>query len=145
MSCPYFYPVAPQSATSAQQSATLPLGDLWDGVCRVIPGEGCTPDPDSARPLCQMGYARGACSRFRADDPGPDAVRFSLLEDNGRSLRLFFVLERDHHPFAHGPLEYTIGSSSFVQPPVNPILLRQAEAFVASFLNWKSRSASANA
>jgi hypothetical protein len=145
MSCPYFYPVEPQSGDSAPQSAMLPLGDSWAGTCRAVPGQECAPDPDAVRPLCQLGYARGACSRFRADDPGPDAVRFSLRDDDGKLLRLYFVLERDHHPFAHGPLEYSIAALRFVGPPADPILLRQAEAFVASFLKWKRRSAAANA
>src|ERR1035438_6075017 len=105
MACPYFYPSSPQSAAAGPQNATLPLGDSWAGDCRAIPGAPWQPATAITHPLCNLGYARGNCDRFPCDD-GPDAVRFTISADNGACLRLYYVLERNHHPFAHGPLEY---------------------------------------
>lgn len=116
----------------------LPLGNLWAGVCRATPGEGCAPDADVVRPLCHLGYARGQCPRFPVDDGGADAVRFTIRGDDGRALRLYYVLERDHHPLAHGSLEYSLAGAAFANAPANPIVCRQAEAYVASYLRRKN-------
>ena len=48
-----------------------------------------------------------ASARDFPDDGGPDAIRFTVSRDDGAVLRLYYVAERDHHPFAHGPLEYS--------------------------------------
>lgn len=92
------------------------------------------------RPLCHFGYARGHCPRFPAGDGGPDAVRFTIRKDDGRSLHLYYVLERDHHPLSHGPLTYSLTAHSFAPPPADAIVCRQAEAYVASYLRRKSAS-----
>jgi hypothetical protein len=115
----------------------LPLGNLWAGVCRAVPGQSCAPNEDIVQPLCHLGYARGQCPRFPADDAGADAVRFTVRHDDGRSFRLYYVLERDHHPLAHGALEYSLAGAAFAQAPVNPVVCRQAEAYVASYLRRK--------
>jgi len=143
MACPYFYPSlriaesAPQAA-AGPQNAMLPLGDAWAGVCRAVPGPPWQPDPALTRPLCNLGYARGHCDRFPSDD-GPDAVRFTISADNGASLRLYYVLERDHHPFAHGPLEYSLDHRAFAAPP-NQSLDAQARAYIASYLRRKAEA-----
>ena len=116
----------------------LPLGDLWKGVCRAIPSQVCPPDDALLRPLCHLGYARGTCLRFPSSDPGADAVRFTLSLDDGRSLHLYYVLERDHHPFAHGPLEYSIETGALVQAAPDDVVTRQAEAYAASYLRRKA-------
>ena len=116
----------------------LPLGNLWAGLCRATPGGDCAPDPDVVRPLCHLGYARGQCPRFPAEDGGADAVRFAIRGDDGRALHLYYVLERDHHPWAHGRLEYSLATAAFANAPVNPIVCRQAEAYVASYLQRRN-------
>jgi hypothetical protein len=68
-------------------------------------------------------------------------VRFSLTRREGDSLYLSYVLERDHHPFAHGSLEYSLHSTGFVQPPAEETVRRQGEAYVASYLRWSARAA----
>ena len=50
------------------------------------------------------------------------------------------VLERDHHPFAHGPLEYSLTAARFLQAPSGEILSRQAEAYVQSYLRRKKEA-----
>ena len=136
VACPYFYPLEPRASEADSRTSMLPLGDLWAGTCRALPGEGCEPEEAAVRPLCNLGYARGQCSRFPADSPDADAVRFTVRRDDGRSLHLYYVLERDHHPFGHGPLQYSMASAAFSQP-LSALLLRQAEAYVASYLRRK--------
>ena len=140
MSCPYFFPVEPRARDS--QAALLPLGNLWSGICRAVSGQAAPPKEELLRPLCHLGYARGTCLRFPAGDPGPDAVRFTISGDDGRSVHLYYVLERDHHPFAHGPLEYSLARGLVAAAP-NEILGRQVEAYVASYLERKRGAAHA--
>jgi hypothetical protein len=136
MSCPYFYPLQPRSLEADSRSAMLPLGNVWAGVCRAVAGESLEPDEAIVKSLCHLGYARGQCGRFPADDGCPDAVRFTVRRDDERSLELYYVLERDHHPLAHGALEYSRAAAGFAQPPGDAVLARQAEAYVASYL-WR--------
>jgi hypothetical protein len=144
MSCPYFYPSAPRSLPSDSQAAILPLGDDWAGACRAAPEQPWQPDAATLRPLCNLGYARGACSHF-PDDDGPDAVRFTVSGDDGATLRLYYVVERNHHPFAHGPLAYLRAIAGFAGAPESGSLRRQAQAYVESYLRRKSDAASAGA
>ena len=82
-----------------------------------------------------MGYARGTCARFPQGD-GPDAVRFVVAGDDGTSVRLYYVIERDHHPFAHGPLE----NLETLQGNSSALLVRQAGAYLESYRRRKSES-----
>ena len=140
MSCPYFFPLEPRGRQGDSQTALLPLGNLWDGLCRA-PGRDCSPDDTALHSLCHLGYARGVCPHVAPDDPGPDAVRFTVRRDDGASVHLYYVLERDHHPFAQGPLEYSRERAEFLDQPAGPIVARQAEAYVASYLRSKERAA----
>jgi hypothetical protein len=140
MSCPYFYPSAPRSSLSDPRAAMLPLGGHWAGDCGAAPGLPWQPDAATLRPLCNLGYARGVCSRF-PDDAGPDAVRFTISSDDGATLRLYYVVERNHHPFAHGPLAWSRALDAFAEPPASPALHRQACAYVESYLQRKSGAA----
>jgi hypothetical protein len=123
MACPYFYPVSP----SGNGSPMLPLGDRWEGLCHAAPGP---PLPCDAAllTLCNMGYARGQCPRFPSGD-GPDAVRFTVKGSSNGAVSLYHVVERDHHPYAHGPLTY-----SPTAEPAGETLLRQARAYAECYL-----------
>jgi len=116
----------------------LPLGGAWAGVCRAIPGDAWQPEAADQERRCNIGYARGLCSRF-PDDAGPDAIRFTVSRDDGATLRLYYVVERDHHPFAHGPLEYSC-SAIAVAGDRSDLLNAQAEAYAASYLRRKSEA-----
>jgi hypothetical protein len=135
MACPYFYPV--RDPAPPLESLPLPLGDAWTGLCRASHDTPLEPEPASLVGLCHLGYARGRCARFPKDDLGPDAVRFAVSRDSGASLDLCYVLERDHHPFAHGSLSYSPASRRFISQPSCPIMTRQAEAYVESYLRRK--------
>ena len=141
MSCPYFDPVAPRAHRARAEDVTLPLGDEWAGLCRAEPDRAYEADKAGLRMLCNIGYARGACNRFPATD-GPDAARFTLLEDNGTTLRLYYVLERDHQPHAHGALEYSIDRDALLPSPPGECTPRQAAAYAHSYLRRKAESRS---
>ena len=115
----------------------LPLGTAWTGICRAIPDRPFPPDPSVLYKLCNLGYARGSCQCFPAG-PTPDAVRFTVSRDEGDSIVFYHVVERDHHPFAYGPLTYSLSRRAFLIPPADDILRRQAEAYVESYLRRKS-------
>ena len=114
----------------------LPLGDLWTGICCAVKDHPWQPGPDRLPMMCNLGYARGQCDRFPATD-GPDAVRFTISHDQGSTVRVYYVLERDHHPFAHGALEYSRALRTFVPSSAGHAVIRQAEAYVASYLRRK--------
>ena len=126
MSCPYFYPTESRGG-----SALFPLGDRWAGLCHTEPEQPA--EPGDAK-CCNLGYARGQCARF-PDTAGPDAVRFTIAHDDAIGVRLYYVLERDHQPFAHGPLEYSFERGFSPRP--EPLLERQALAYVESFRRRK--------
>jgi hypothetical protein len=142
VACPYFYPLEPEggwtppslSTPSARQDAMLPLGGRWRGVCRAEPAAATEPE-ESMCPVCNLGYARGVCERFPAGD-GPDAVRFTVTRDAGGRLGIYYVMERDHHPFAHGPLEYLLGGNTIL-PSTGETLARQAQAYAESYRRRK--------
>ena len=81
--------------------AVLPLGDFLD---RPLPRAPPTLHPRSryAPPLCNLGYARGACDRF-PDGDGPDAVRFTISRDEAVRSGIDYVIERDHLPLCARP------------------------------------------
>jgi hypothetical protein len=139
MACPYFYPIEPRGSQTSHD-AMLPLGDHWTGVCHAQTDRPWKPDDASIRPLCNLGYARGNCARF-PEGAGPDAVRFTILRDQAGAIGISYVVERDHHPFAHGRLEYVAQAGAFTLPPANGIFARQAQAYAESYRRRKSQSA----
>lgn len=143
VSCPYFHPLEPLVphlwGCDGRHNAVLPLGDAWDGLCTALPGPPWKPGEDAIRSLCNLGYARGSCERFPCD-AGPDAVRFAVSRDDGASVRIRYVVERDHHPFAQGPLEYSLAGETFIDPPAGEALGRQARAYVESYLRRKKEA-----
>jgi len=128
MACPYFYPVEARPG-----SPMLPLGDWWQGACRA----GGTAEIDLAH--CNMGYARCRCPRFPKDE-GADAIRFTISRHEAGVLRIYYVIERDHHPFEQGPLEYSLSGRALLDPPASATLARQAEAYAESYLRRKKES-----
>jgi len=141
MACPYFYPLERRPRGSNPRSAMLPLGDVWTGLCRAPSASPDPPDDATLRLVCALGYARARCPRFPMQDSTADAVRFVIRSDDGITLRLQYVLERDHHPLTHGPLEYSLSAGRFVPHPDGEILNRQAEAYVQSYLSRKKEAA----
>ena len=117
----------------------LPLGDAWTGICHAVPDQPFHPDDSLLDLFCNLGYARGHCPRFPAGH-GPDAVRFTIVADDGAALRLYYVLERDHRPFAHGPLEFSVAQNELTTPAEGALTAVQARAYAASYLRRRSES-----
>lgn len=140
MACPYFYPVRRLAGDASTRSAMLPLGDAWTGLCFATPGGAPPTDSGPLGTFCSLGYARGACPRFPDHDSGADAVRFAISRDDGISIDLTYVLERNHHPFAYGPLRYSFDDGRFLGMPSAKVLERQAQAYVESYLRRKKEA-----
>jgi len=115
----------------------LPLGDVWTGVCCAVADHPWQPDDSRLYRQCNLGYVRETCERFPHEE-GPDAIRFNISGDNESTVRIAYVIERDHHPFAHGSLEYSRAEGGFTTNfPTDPSLARQAAAYAASYLRRK--------
>jgi hypothetical protein len=138
VACPYFFPVNPWHGDTSRQSAMLPLGGNWTGVCHAIAEKPC-PAESSFRTLCNLGYARGSCQRF-PDGASPDATRFTISREEGDRVQIYYVVERDHLPYSHGPLGYSLLRREFLDPVPNEIIRRQAEAYIESYLRRKSEA-----
>ena len=67
-------------------------------------------------------------------------MRFTISSHESGAIRIYYVLERDHHPFAQGRLEYSEAANAFARPPETALLARQAEAYVTSYLRRKKES-----
>ena len=133
MACPYFDAVKPRCQTDRSRSAMLPLGDAWDGICRAAPESPWQPDETTLLSLCNMGYARGCCTRF-PDGDGPDAARFTIAAAGPETVRVAYVFEHNHHPWSHGWLEFSRAAASFAGPSADEGTLRLARAYVQSYL-----------
>ena len=134
MACPCFYPVE-RIRQTGQKSPPGPLGDFWSGICRAQPEREWLPDAATAERLCNFGYASEKCPRFPAD--GADAVRFSISRDQDGMIGIYWVVEKNHLPFAHGPLEYSREAARFTLPHTDARVAQQAQAYVSSYLRRK--------
>jgi hypothetical protein len=134
MACPCFYPVERMRQTG-EKSTTGPLGDVWSGICRAQPEREWLPDAATTQQLCNFGYAREKCPRFPGD--GADAVRFSISKDQDGVIGIYWVVEKDHLPFAHGPLEYSREAARFIPSHTDPRVAQQAQAYISSYLRRK--------
>ena len=135
MACPYFYPVERMSQATGKKMAPMPLGEAWSGVCRADPDGEWPPDANTAQQLCNFGYAGDKCGRFPSG--GADAVRFSISSDRDDLIRIYWVMEKNHLPVAHGPLDYSRPNSSFQTVSPDACVTRQAQAYVDSYLRRK--------
>ena len=70
----------------------------------------------------------------------PGAVRFTISRHESGVIGIYYAVERDHHPFAQGRLEYSLAANAWVTPPETALLARQAEAYVESYLRRKKES-----
>jgi hypothetical protein len=108
-------------------------------VCLAQPGDPVEPGDDLLL-LCNLGYARGSCTRF-PETSGPDAVRFAVARDDGLSLQIYYVLERGHYPFDHGRIEYHRETAT-VKPSLPAAAFdEQARAYAASYFRRKRDAA----
>jgi hypothetical protein len=138
MACPCFFPVERMPQATGKRIPPMPLGDPWSGVCRAMPAGEWLPDPNTLQQLCNFGYAREKCARVPAESP--DAVRFGISNDSQGIVRIYWVMEKDHLPFAHGPLEYSRADAGFQCAHPDACVTQQAQAYVSSYLRRKEDS-----
>jgi hypothetical protein len=138
MACPCFFPVERMPRAAGNKTQPMPLGDPWSGLCRATPAGEWSPDANTVRQLCNFGYAREKCARVPAD--APDAVRFGISDDRDGIVRISWVMEKDHLPFAHGPLEFSRADEGFRTAHPDVCVTQQAQAYVGSYLRRKQDS-----
>jgi hypothetical protein len=139
MACPFFAPQRRLDPGAWTHRPRLPLGDPCFGFCHALSGTSFAPPEEHQRELCNRGYARGLCAHFPGSGAA-DAVRFSVAGDRGGCVRVVYVFEKDHAPLTHGNLEFQTADfqtgdfSAGAAAPADDLLLRQARAFVESYL-----------
>lgn len=137
MACPYFFPVE-KIAIGWAFPARLPLGAGFNGTCRAGDVE-TTPTEIELRNFCNLGYACG-CSRMPKTRPC-DGVRFAVARDEESRVILHYVSEREHQPVEYGRLEYDCVAKEWPFPLRDACLQRQAECYVAVYLERRPRKA----
>jgi len=135
VACPFFFPTERISLGWAFP-ARLPLGAGFTGTCRAGADE-VTPSEEELRDFCNLGYATGCC-RMPAQR-GADGVRFTVARDEESRIVLHYVSERHHEPVEYGRLEYDCVSQKWTVPLRDPCLRRQAECYVAVYLERRPR------
>src|SRR5580658_5308232 len=99
--CPFFMPSERVEPDEWIHAPRLTLIDEYRGTCHVSgPFE---PEASAQRDICNCGYAGGRCDRF--PQGSPDAVRFSVIGEDGPALRILYVFEKDHLPSGHAVAE----------------------------------------
>ncbi|HMF92185.1 MAG TPA: hypothetical protein VKL40_16185 [Candidatus Angelobacter sp.] len=116
----------------------LPLGAGFCGTCRAA-GEATDVVPDDAalRDSCNLGHAHG-CSRMPVDRRA-DSVRLAVAKDLGERIVLNYVYDLDHLPVEHGQLEYNCATQSWLFAAPDACLQRQAECYLAVYLERRPR------
>ena len=145
MACPYFSPTDPLPASTWPGKLRPPLGEPYAGVCRAREGEDFRPGEDFLVDVCNLGYPALTCARFPGE-AGPDAVRFSVMADDDQLVRIAYVVEKGHAPCENGLLDYDRAANRWSSRKVQPLLQRQAEAYLNSYLRkeQETRATKAN-
>ena len=139
MACPFFYPVERSFAIGWAFPARLPLGVGYCGTCRAA-GVEVTPTDLELRDYCNLGYAKG-CEKM-PEVRYADCVRFALSKDEGTRILLQYVYERAHEPVKNGLVEYDCLAHQWIVSLSDAIVQRQAECFLAAYLERRSSSLS---
>ena len=138
MACPYFYPVERFEDGAWLKPPRLPLGDPCRGACHAATGT-AELSLDELRAFCNVGYARGNCTRFPADAEA-DAIRFSIAEDHGGIVDVIYIFEREYGPLRHGLARCSAEPSEISDAPDDPILRAQLQRFLESYLRRRTRA-----
>lgn len=114
------------------------MGAGFCGTCRAAKEE-IVPTEAELRDFCNLGYA-GQCPRLPADRRA-DCVRFAVARDDGQRIALQYILERDHAPVEHGVVEFSCDGQRWLSKLEDACLQRQAECYLATYLERRSRKA----
>jgi hypothetical protein len=135
VACPFFFPTE-RISIGWPFPARLPLGAGFAGTCRAGLEE-FTPSEVELREFCNIGYAGGCC--HMPADRYSDGVRFAIARDEESRIVLHYVSERFHEPVEYGRLEYDCLAQRWLAPMRDPCLQRQAECYVAVYLEKRPR------
>jgi hypothetical protein len=131
VACPYFLPQGKSNEIFWPFPQRLPLGAGFHGRCMA--GETATQPGDAElRDFCNLGYAR-RCDKLPANRQA-DAIRFSVASEKDGEVVLRYLRERDHAPVEHGELRYRPANGTWLAVHADPVLQRQAECYVSSYL-----------
>jgi hypothetical protein len=67
-------------------------------------------------------------------------VRFAISHDQDGLIRIYWVMEKSHLPFAQGPLEYSRVDGCFKTAHPDTRIAQQAQAYLSSYLRRKGES-----
>ncbi len=132
MPCPFFMPTERSHESSWAHPERLPLGGAWKGVCTAREDETLTPDSQQLNEFCNLGYA-AACP-YLPSRREADAVRFSVANDSKDRIKIWYTLEREHHPGQHGILEYDAAGKCWITTHPDRCLQKMAECHLESYL-----------
>jgi len=141
MACPFFMPTNKLEDGGWLHPSRLPLGGGWTGHCSAPDHEGTDPTIEELREFCNLGYAAG-CPRLPSERAS-DAVRFSVAQDRGAQLSIWFVCEAAHLPAAYGTLEYDVANSHWISSHADARIQKMAECYLQSYLLRRIQPASA--
>jgi hypothetical protein len=141
LACPFFMPVRKLDGAWLHPSR-LPLGCGWDGYCSAPGHEGAQPSQEELHEFCNLGYA-SKCPRL-PPERDCDAVRFSIVRDQGSRLLLWLVCETSHRPAMHRMLEYDVDRSEWISPYSDARIQKMLECYVQSYLLRRIQTATAD-
>lgn len=129
MPCPLF---EPQKKTELAQSplGRFPLLFEFEGACGSTTPKG---GDQQHLQICNLGYAKGRCSRFPDDFP-VSAVRFHVTAKTAQVLSVLVLEEADHWPYFSYPIKFLIAEGR-LDPEIEDRCRRaQIFQFCRSFL-----------
>ena len=136
VACPFFYPAEKINTIAWKFPSRLPLGAGHCGTCRAGT-EQITPGDSELRDFCNLGYASG-CANLPAERSA-DCLRFVVAKDEAGRIVLNYIFERDHTPVEHGRVEYDCESGAWPAALNDKCAQRQAECYLAVYLERRRR------
>lgn len=140
VACPFFLPLERAFTIGWSFPNRLPLRAGFCGTCRAGRQE-VTPTEAELRDFCNLGYA-GQCSRMPPERRA-DCVRFAVASDQGVRITMHYIYERDHAPVEWGLVDYDCAARRWFSPLQDEVVQRQAECYLAMYLERRPRQDSA--
>jgi hypothetical protein len=143
VSCPYFIPTEVLAGSQWPHRARLPLGDGFIGHCCAAQA---TPTDDELRDFCNLGYSlhyERKCPHC-PESRDWDAIRVGVIGEDGSSVRLDYVCERDFAPIEHGVLTFDRAVSQWTSTHTDARVQSKADAYLRLWLQRHPLRASAS-
>lgn len=131
MPCLYFEPTIPVVEPFHDRSR-LPLIEEYGGRCHAMHVAVAAADQMRWQ-CCNQGYSLGRCPQFPAAGFA-GALRYSVTRHAEDLLELVWIEEREHAPFRHGSLHFTISTGCLLEAGLDTPVAAQALAYCRSYL-----------